>query len=168
MISKIISKLKQIRKSYYKKQVLKTAEYVKGEIFVNGLSYVNKRTRLGHNVNFNGLRILGNGKVEIGDNFHSGMDCVFLTEIHNYEGEKIPYDESVILKEIIIEDNVWLGHGVIVLGSVRIGEGAIIQAGAVVVKDIPKYAIAGGSPATVFKHRDEAHYIKLKQEGKFH
>lgn len=168
MINKIINKLKQFRKSYYKKQVLKTAEFVKGQVFVNGLTYINRRTRLGNNVNFNGLRILGNGKVEIGDNFHSGMDCVFLTEIHNYEGEKIPYDDSIILKEIIIEDNVWLGHGVIVLGSVRIGEGAIIQAGAVVVKDIPKYAIAGGSPATVFKYRDEAHYCKLKQEGKFH
>lgn len=36
-------------------------------------------------------------------------------------------------------------------GGVTIGEGAIIQAGSVVVSDIPKYAIAGGSPAKVFK-----------------
>lgn len=168
MIGIIINMIKRFRKAFYKKQILKTAEFVKGEITVNGLSYVNSKTRLGHNVHFNGLRILGNGKVEIGDNFHSGMDCVLLTEIHNYKGTKLPYDETNILKEIIIEDNVWLGHGVTILGSVTIGEGAIIQAGAVVVKDIPKLGIAGGNPATVFKYRDEEHYRRLKSEGKFH
>jgi chloramphenicol O-acetyltransferase type B len=168
MIGILISKIKRWRKAYYKKQVLRTAEFVKGDITVNGLTYVNNKTRLGHNVHFNGLRILGKGKVSIGDNFHSGMDCVILTEVHNYKGTKLPYDETNILKEVIIEDNVWLGHGVMILGSVTIGEGAIIQAGAVVVKDIPKLGIAGGNPATVFKHRDEAHYYQLKQEGKFH
>jgi acetyltransferase-like isoleucine patch superfamily enzyme len=168
MISKIISKFKRTRKSYYKKNVIKTAKSVKGDIYVNGLSYVNRNTVLGHNVNFNGMRILGNGNVSIGDNFHSGMDCVILTEVHNYKGNKIPYDETNIMKQIVIEDNVWLGHGVLILGSVTIGEGAIIQAGAVVSKDIPKLGIAGGNPAVVFKYREEEHYYKLKETGKFH
>ena len=128
----------------------------------------NRKTRLGHNIHFNGLRILGNGKVEIGDNFHSGMDCVIITDVHNFEGKKIPYDETYIIKEVMIEDNVWLGHGVIILGGVTIGEGAIIQAGAVVVKDVPKLGIAGGSPAKVFKYRNENHYYKLKNEQQFH
>ena len=56
----------------------------------------------------------------------------------------------------------------IVLGGVTIGEGAIIQAGSVVVKDIPKYAIAGGHPCIPFKQRDIVHYLKLKKEKKFH
>jgi acetyltransferase-like isoleucine patch superfamily enzyme len=51
---------------------------------------------------------------------------------------------------------------------VTVGEGSIIQAGSVVVKDIPKYAIAGGHPAKVFKYRDIEHYKKLKMENKFH
>ncbi len=168
MISKLVSWVKKYRKKYYKKNVLKTAEFVKGDIFVNGLTYVNHKTRLGHNVNFNGLRIIGKGKVEIGDNFHSGMDCVIITDTHNFRGNKIPYDETYIIKDVIIEDNVWLGHGVIILAGVTIGEGAIIQAGAVVVKDVPKLGIAGGSPAKVFKYRDENHYYTLKSEGKFH
>jgi acetyltransferase-like isoleucine patch superfamily enzyme len=54
------------------------------------------------------------------------------------------------------------------LPGVRIGEGAIIQAGSTVVKDIEKYGIAGGHPAKVFKYRDIDHYEKLKKEGKFH
>lgn len=56
----------------------------------------------------------------------------------------------------------------IVLGGVRIGEGAIIQAGSVVVKDIPRCAIAGGHPAAVFKYRDIEHYDTLKAAGEFH
>ena len=54
------------------------------------------------------------------------------------------------------------------MGGVTIGEGAIIQAGSVVVSNIPKYAIAVGHPAKVFKYRDIEHYKKLKEEGKFH
>jgi acetyltransferase-like isoleucine patch superfamily enzyme len=57
---------------------------------------------------------------------------------------------------------------VIILPGVTIHEGAIIQAGSVVVKDIEKCAIAGGHPAKVFKYRDIEHYEKLKKEGKFH
>lgn len=53
-------------------------------------------------------------------------------------------------------------------GGVLIGEGAIIQAGSVVVSDIPACAIAGGHPAKVFKFRDKEHYYRLKEEGKFH
>ena len=71
-------------------------------------------------------------------------------------------------KDIIIENNVWLGDRVIVLGGTTIGEGAIIQAGSVVVSNIPKYAIAGGHPAKVFSKRDVEHYNKLEQENKFH
>jgi len=126
-------------------------------------------THLGDNVSFNGMRIQGRGKVVIGDNFHSGIECLMITQIHNYDhGKAIPYDDTCILKDIIIEDNVWLGSRVIVLGGVRIGEGAIIQAGSCVVSDIPKYAIAGGHPAKVFKYRDIEHYERLKAEGKFH
>jgi len=54
---------------------------------------------------------------------------------------------------IIIEDDVWIGFGVIILSGVKIGKGAIIGAGAVVTKDVPPYAIAGGNPARVIKYR---------------
>ncbi len=115
------------------------------------------------------MKIYGKGKVVIGDNFHSGRDCHMFTSYHNYDfGVAIPYDNTYIHKDIIIEANVWLGQGVMILGGVTIGEGAIIQAGSVVVKSIPKYAIAGGHPAIVFKHRNIEHYQKLKEAGKFH
>ena len=67
----------------------------------------------------------------------------------------------------MIEDNVWLGQNVTILQGIKIGEGAIIQAGSVVVSDIPSCSIAGGHPAKVFKKRNEEHYYKLKQEERF-
>jgi len=136
---------------------------------VNGLTIVTKNTELGKNVNFNGLVIRGNGKVVIGNNFHSGIGCVIITQSHKYDdGDAIPYDShEYIIKDVIIKDNVWIGERVIILGGVTIGEGAIIQAGSVVVKSIPDFAIAGGHPAQVFKYRNIQHYIKLKEMNKF-
>lgn len=71
-------------------------------------------------------------------------------------------------KDVEIGDCVWLGNNVIILGGVKIGEGAIIQAGSVVCKDIPPYAVAGGHPATPFKYRNEDHYKKMKLQNKYH
>jgi len=119
-------------------------------------------------VHFNGLDVKGVGNVRIGDNFHCGPDCLLLSSFHNYDnGKTIPYDCKHIKKDIIIEDNVWLGTRVIILGGVRIGEGAIIQAGSVITKDVPKCAIAGGHPANIFKYRDKKHYYKLKKHKRF-
>lgn len=138
------------------------------DLHVNGFSLVSKSTVLGDNVNFNGMRISGIGQVFIGSNFHSGRDCLMISQNHNYDhGEAIPYDSTYIAKDIVIEDNVWIGDRVIVLGGAIIREGAIIQAGSVVVGEIAPMSIAGGHPAKVFKMRDIEHYERLKKEKKF-
>jgi len=139
-----------------------------GPIKVNGYSKLNKNCHLGRNLHFNGLQVLGGGKVTIGDNFHSGPECLFITQNHNINGTKLPYDNTYIYKKINIGDNVWLGSRVTILGGVNVGEGAVIQAGSVVVKSIPAYAIAGGHPCKVFSERNIEHYTKLKKEGMFH
>lgn len=162
----IIGKLK---KKFYQHRCQKVAKSYGDNFKVNGESYITPNTILGNNVNFNGMKIQGNGNVIIGDNFHSGIECMIITSIHNYDkGNALPYDNTIISKDVIIEDNVWLGNRVTILPGVKIGEGAIIQAGSVVVKDVEKYAIAGGHPAKTFKYRDIDHYEKLKKEGKFH
>lgn len=158
----------RIKRRYYKMWVIRRCASFSEPLKVNGRTVVTHSTYLGRNVNFNGMEILGGGKVSIGDNFHSGRGCLIITENHNYEGDAIPYDNTYILKDVEIGDNVWLGERVIVLGGVAIGEGAIIQAGSVVTKDIPKYAIAGGHPAKVFSQRNAEHYERLKQERRFH
>ena len=52
-----------------------------------------------------------------------------------------------------IGNDVWIGHGAIILSGVTIGNGAIIAAGAVVTCDVPEYAIFGGNPAKLLKMR---------------
>lgn len=134
---------------------------------VNGYTRVNSNTYLGDHVSFNGMKIIGRGKVCIGNYFHSGEGCILISENHNYDqGSRIPYDNTVIEKPITIGDYVWIGSRVIILGG-GIGEGAVIQAGSVVVNDIPAMAIAGGNPAKVFKYRDIEHFKELKRDGRF-
>jgi chloramphenicol O-acetyltransferase type B len=159
---------RRLKVKYYTWRVRRAAKVCGVELKVNGKSAVTRNTHLGDNVNFNGMVIIGGGKITIGNNFHSGSECLMISQNHNFDGgTKIPYDDKYVYKHITIEDQVWLGSRVIVLGGVSIAEGAIIQAGSVVVKDIPKYAIAGGHPCKVFKYRDIEHYEKLKKERKF-
>lgn len=148
--------------------VRKRAKTVGKDLHVNHFSIVSQQTELGDNVNFNGIRISGSGMVKIGNNFHSGRGCLMISQIHDYDGgDALPYGDTYIAKPILIGDNVWIGDRVIVLGGAKIGEGAIIQAGSVVVGEIPACSIAGGHPAKVFKKRDIEHYDRLKQEKRY-
>lgn len=54
-----------------------------------------------------------------------------------------------------IGNDVWIGHGAIIIAGVKIGDAAIVAAGAVVTKDIPKGMIVGGNPARVIRRRFE-------------
>jgi acetyltransferase-like isoleucine patch superfamily enzyme len=159
-----------ISKWRHTSEAKKTVDGFQLPLHVNCKCYFNNKTVFGKNCHFNGMVIRGGGRVVFGDNFHSGHECLILTENHNYDsGNEIPYDKAdEVTKDVIIEDNAWIGDRVIILSGVTIGEGAIIQAGSCVVSDIPKYAIAGGHPAKVFKHRDIEHYEKLKKQGRFH
>lgn len=164
----IFNKIIDIKKKWYTNRVKARCLSCGENLKVYSKSIVNSNTILGDNVNFKGMTIQGNAKVKIGSNFHSGIECMMITDFHNYEGDAIPYDSTVMSKEIIIEDNVWIGNRVIILGGSHIKEGAIIQAGSVVVGEIEQYAIAGGHPAKEFKKRNIEHYEKLKKEEKFH
>ena len=158
-----------IRRSYWKRKVLKTAKVCGENLTVNGKTVVNKNTYLGNNVNFNGLIVMGGGKITIGNHFHSGVECLIIAQNHNYDkGEAIPFDDTYIYKDIEIGDYVWIGSRVMILPGTKIGKGAIIQGGSVVHGEIPDYAIAGGNPAKVFKYRDIEHFKKLENEGKFY
>lgn len=74
--------------------------------------------------------------------------------------DKLPEDDQ----PVIIENDVWIGTGAIILKGVTIGRGAIIAAGAVVTKSVPPYAIAGGIPAKVIKFRWTMAEIRRHEE----
>ena len=56
-------------------------------------------------------------------------------------------------KDVVVDEDVWLGARSILLSGVHIGRGCIVSAGAVVTKDAPPYSIVGGVPAKVIKFR---------------
>lgn len=160
---------KKIKTFFYGYKVIKNAAKIGDNLYVGGKSSVSKNTYLGNCVCFNGMQIQGAGKVTIGNYFHSGIECLIITQNHDYDtGDAIPYGSKFVYKDVEIGDFVWIGSRVMILPGTKIGEGAIIQGGAVVHGEIPPYAIAGGNPAKVFKYRDIEHFKKLKKEGKFH
>lgn len=152
-------------KDLYVEQAVKLCGSVGADLKINEIfKGFNENVHIGDNVNFNGGKIIGKGELRIGRYFHSGQDVTFITENHNYDnGDAIPYDSKRIKKLIKIKDFVWLGHGVIVLPGITIGEGAVVGAGSVVTKDVPDYAVVGGNPAKVLKYRNIESYNHLKK-----
>lgn len=130
--------------------------------------------------------------IEIGDDVYIGPNAVFLCSDSAIEiGSKVMFGPGVMLiagdhntsvigsfmydvKEkrpqddapIVIGDDVWVGAGATILKGVKVGEGAVIAARAVVVRDVDPYSIVGGCPAKIIRRRfnetDEiAHLIGL-------
>ncbi len=95
------------------------------------------------------------GPVTFEDNILIAQNVVMSGINHDYLDTRKPIvEQGFSANEIIIEDGVWVGAGVIVTAGVRIGKNSVIGAGSVVTKDIPAYSVAVGNPARVIKYFD--------------
>ena len=95
-------------------------------------------------------------KIQIGDEVQIASNCAFYPYDHGVDLDAQINEQPLSSKgDIIIQDDVWLGYGVIVLSGVRIGKGAVVGAGSVVSKSIPDNGIAVGVPAKVIKIRSK-------------
>ena len=96
------------------------------------------------------------GSIAAAESVRIGARCLIGThaiimdnDFHRIEPERrYEFPES---RPIVIEDNVWIGARVIVLGGVTIGEGSCIGAGSLVIEDIPPRSLAVGVPARVIR-----------------
>lgn len=88
------------------------------------------------------------GGIYIGDNVLIGPN-VTIASVNHHEDPK--ERRNLEFKEVHIHDNAWLGANVTVTPGTVIGENAIVAAGAVVTKDVPKNTVVGGVPAKVIK-----------------
>ncbi len=81
-----------------------------------------------------------------------------LCNVKNTDDLSIPMNEQGWKKKgkrVIIKDNVWIGRCAILMPGVTVNEGAIIGAGAIVTKDVPKNAVVGGNPAKLIRYRGQ-------------
>ena len=99
--------------------------------------------------------ITTSGGVSIGDRTLIGYRTQILSSNH-----EIPDNRAMIFtsghqhKKVTIENDVWIGANCLILPGVTIGEGAVVAGGSVVTKDVPAYAIVGGTPAKIIRMRD--------------
>lgn len=122
-------------------------------------------TYIGDNCYFNFNSVfLDCAPIHIGSNVMAGPGASFFTALHPLLAEErnVRTDETgrrynlEYAKPITVEDDVWLGGGVIVNGGVTIGRGAVIGSGSVVTRDIPPGILAAGVPCRAIRPVSEA------------
>ncbi|MFM8893300.1 MAG: DapH/DapD/GlmU-related protein, partial [Planctomycetia bacterium] len=108
-----------------------------------------RRIILGERVQF-GPECIVQTDIEIGDSVLIASRVSYIgrhDHLHDIIGATIWDAPRGDTRGIRVGSDVWIGHGAIILDGVDIGRGAIVAAGAVVVRDVPPYAIVGGVPA---------------------
>ena len=93
------------------------------------------------------------GHIVIGDNVLFGPEVMVTAAGYRFNDGSPVTAQAMDEADVIIGDDVWLGTRAIVLPGARIGNGAIVAAGAVVRGEIPAFAVAAGVPARVVGHR---------------
>lgn len=139
---------------------LTTGRYCRIE--VNG-KFTDKRLVFGNDVNIgDNVRISCSDKVIIGNNVLMGSKVSIIDNSHGkYSGEEEsspfvePNKRKIFANPVVVEDNVWIGEGVVIQQGCHIGMGSIIAANSVVTKNVAAKTIVGGQPAKVLKVWDE-------------
>jgi len=117
-----------------------------GGVDAAGCIRIGAGTVINTEVRFGGAR----GGIAIGQNVLVGPRVSFETVSHGLMFRP-GRGRGVNTQPIVVEDEVWIGAGVIILQGVTIGRGAVIAAGAVVKEDVPTGTMAGGVPARVLR-----------------
>jgi acetyltransferase-like isoleucine patch superfamily enzyme len=113
--------------------------------------------RVGDHVNIQMECFLdGRGGLTIGNNVDLTPGVRILTEQHDIDSP----DYATVKKPVVIQDNAVIGSWAMILPGVTVGEGAVVAAGAVVVKDVQPYTMVAGNPAV--KKRDRARDVRYR------
>jgi acetyltransferase-like isoleucine patch superfamily enzyme len=120
-------------------------------------------------IGFGSILLASESRIIFGDKVMLGPSVVIIGGNHNttvvgkymYDvKEKRPQDDE----DVILEDDVWIGSRATILKGVRIGRGAIVAAGAVVIKNVMPYSIVGGCPAKQISTRFSSLDLLLDHE----
>lgn len=117
----------------------------------------------------NACFLSSDAKIHIGNHVMFGPNVMIATGNHRTDmigklmmdvHEKLPDNDE----DVIIEDDCWIGMGVIILKGVTIGKGSVIGAGTVVTKSIPAYSVVYSSSKLVIKERFSKEQICLHEQ----
>ena len=92
------------------------------------------------------------GPVTIGSHVNLAQGITVTALNHNFENIKEKIDsQGITTKQVVINDDVWIGANAVILPGVTIGRHAVVAAGAVVTTDVPENTVVGGVPAKIIK-----------------
>lgn len=98
------------------------------------------------------VHIWGDGGVFIGDRVMIASHTAITSLTHDYNC--VNMHKTLIKRQVIINDDVWIGAHSIIMPGVTIGEGSVVGAGSVVTRDVAPYSIVIGVPAREVKKRE--------------
>ena len=106
--------------------------------------------RLGHNCHIDAY-----GKITIKKGVILSSWVTILSSSHNFKNPKyLPFDNSDISNEVVINEGAWLAWGCTILPGVNIGKNSVVSAKSVVTKDVPENSIVAGIPAKIIGKRN--------------
>jgi len=114
--------------------------------------YIGKQVHLEANCRIGNYCLIANRVAIVGRHDHDFTAVGFPVRFSPWVGSS-RFPSEYIDEAAVIEDDVWLGYGAIVLTGVTIGRGCVVAAGSMVTRDIPPYSIVAGVPARVIGAR---------------
>lgn len=110
--------------------------------------------------------ITAGGGVRIGNYVGIGAGAKIWSVNHKYEDPDVPWlEQGWEYKEVVVEDDAWIGANAFIMPGVTVGKGAIISAGTILSKSVPPYSIAAGNPGRVIGWRKKEDPKGDKAEG---
>ena len=132
---------------------------------------------IGNNVNLGGVTFISRNRIEV----HNDVTMAWGITIYDHNSHSVNWEDrkndnnqcyedfinnngatvanknwsKVVSKPILIESKVWIGFDVTILKGVTIGEGAVVGAKSVVVRDVEPWTVVAGNPAVVIKYLSE-------------
>lgn len=92
-------------------------------------------------------------KIELGDDVRTGPYDIFYTHDHDMDSNMLIWESPEESSPILVSNGAWIGCQAVILQGLAIGKGAVVGAGSVVTKSVDPYAIVGGVPARLIRHR---------------
>lgn len=145
----------------------RTRIWAPSHVRIGNQVYVGKDVHIEANCQIGNYCLIANRVAIVGRHDHDFTAVGFPVRFSPWVGSK-RFPSKYVDEEAVIEEDVWLGYGTIVLTGVTVGRGSVVAAGSVVTRDVPPYSIAAGVPARVIGNRFDDPTTISRHEAAMH